>query len=132
MDRDSALLFFTLGEPAPLPGYVFDTLGAQAGPALARLVADHVLEVELEEGYASGIEALQSLEPGTYGDHKGSPGSPCVRGSAICERVSLLKSSAKLASLIYGYNRLPLTPRWQQSLLDADSTRSLSRLATRW
>jgi hypothetical protein len=118
VDRDSALLFFSLSEPAPLPGYVRDALGAQAGPALARLVADHVLEVELEEGYASGIEALQSLEPGAMDIAKGR------LAALACEAVRFAsefpsESPAKLASLIYGYNRLPLTPRWQQSLPDA-------------
>lgn len=120
VDRESALLFLSLVEPATLPGYARDTLGAQAGPTLARLVADRVLEVELEGGYISGIEALQLLEPKISGVPKGR------LASLACEAVRFAsefpsESIAKLASLIYGYNRLPLTPRWQQTLPDTDA-----------
>jgi hypothetical protein len=117
VDRESALLFLSLSEPSPLPGYARDTLGAQAGSTLARLVADHVLEVELEGGFASGIDALQSLEP------KASAGPKGRLASLACEAVRFAsefpsEAPAKLTSLIYGYNRLPLTPRWQRTFQD--------------
>ena len=51
VDRETALLFLTLARPGPLPGYVRSRLGeAAAAAALARLVADGVLEIEREAG----------------------------------------------------------------------------------
>src|SRR5580658_5715152 len=50
VDRETALLFLTLGLPGPLPGYVRARLGIDAAEAVARLVADAVLEVEAVAG----------------------------------------------------------------------------------
>ena len=43
---ETALLFLTLGEPAPLPGYVRARLGDELESTIARLVVDGVLEIE--------------------------------------------------------------------------------------
>jgi hypothetical protein len=63
IDRETALLFLTLGRPGPLPRYVRSRLGDEAAlAAVGRLVADGVLEIELEAGrFHSGAAAMPAL-----------------------------------------------------------------------
>ncbi|HEY0783306.1 MAG TPA: hypothetical protein VGE98_12680, partial [Thermoanaerobaculia bacterium] len=57
VDRDTALLLFTLREPGPLPAYALEQFGHEAGRAVARLVADGVLEIARGDGFVSGAAA---------------------------------------------------------------------------
>jgi hypothetical protein len=62
---DTALLFFTLGEPGPLPAFARRSLGADADRVLARLVVDGVLEVASDDGFRSGPAAAGLVLPGS-------------------------------------------------------------------
>src|SRR5262249_55141981 len=55
--RETALLFFTLQPPAPLPAYVTTRLGAAGNEAIAKLVLDRILEIESAGTFLSGVEA---------------------------------------------------------------------------
>src|SRR6186997_229020 len=76
VDRDTALLFLTLREPGPLPGYVAEMLGAAAPRIVARLVADGVLEIREGDGFVSGAAALALVEDSVGGVR----GARSVRG----------------------------------------------------
>lgn len=136
VDRETALLVLTLAVPAALPGYVREVFGADTGRAVARLVADGVLEIDAGGGFVSGAGALALLAggaggtDGTDGDIGGEAGAtPGARGGgriAALSRQALRYAQAlpidealALAARIYGYNRLPVTPRWRGLLPDA-------------
>lgn len=60
ISRDTALLFFTLQAPGPLPDYLH-LLSARDNQALTALILDRVLEIIGPDGYVSGPEALSVL-----------------------------------------------------------------------
>lgn len=122
VDRDTALLFLTLGEPGPLPGYVAEMLGAAAPRTVARLVADGVLEIREGEGFVSGAAALALLAP----VEEAGPGDAVGGRLAVLSRAALRYAQAlavddplRLSWRIYGFNRRPLTPSWQRLLPSA-------------
>lgn len=117
VDRDTALLFLTLREPGPLPGYVTEMLGAAAPRTVARLVADGVLEIGEGDGFVSGAAALALV--GGEGEAREDGGGRL----AVLSRAALRYAQAlafddplRLSWRIYGFNRLPLTPSWQRRL----------------
>lgn len=125
VDRDTALLFLTLGAPGPLPGYVVEMLGAAAPRTVARLVADGVLEVREGEGFVSGAAALALVgEEGNEarGD-RGSGGRLAVLSREALRYAQALgiDDPLRLSWRIYGYNRRPLTPSWQRLLPSAEA-----------
>ena len=63
VDRSVALLWLLLERsPGAVPGFVFEDLGsADAERHILGLVADHILEVELDGDWFSGVEALGRL-----------------------------------------------------------------------
>ena len=122
VDRETALLFLTLSEPGPLPGYVAEMLGAAAARTLARLVADGVLEIGEGDGFASGAAALALL--GEEGDAREDGGGRL----AVLSRAALRYAQAlavddplRLSWRIYGFNRRPLTPSWQRLLPSSEA-----------
>ena len=126
VDRDTALLLYTLREPGPLPCYVEEVFGHGAGRAITQLVADGVLEVAQGAAFVSGAAALHLvIADGTAdGNDEGAPRA----GGRIAEisRQALRYAEAlpidealALSSRLYGYNRRPLTPRWKRLLPDA-------------
>jgi hypothetical protein len=119
VDRDTALLFLTLREPAPLPSYVRAQLGEGAERVVARLVADGILEIEIDGGFVSGAAALAQLRSG--GDRGPAEGRiAAVSAAALRYGQSLpLDDPALLAWRLYSYNRQPLTPDWKRRLADA-------------
>lgn len=119
VDREAALLFLTLTEPAPLPIYVAGLFGADTPRAAARLVADGILQVDVGDGFVCGADAVSLLHAGTQ-----VPGGGRI---AALSRDALRYAQAlpidqpwALAKRIYGYNRLPVTPRWHR-LLNAEA-----------
>lgn len=117
VDRETALLFYTLREPGPLPSYMPRMLGD--GPlrtVIARLVADGILEIKDGDGFVSGAVALAG-----FGDRQAGTGS----GGRLSElSLAALRYAQDLALddplavsfRLYGYNRRPLTPRWKRLL----------------
>lgn len=118
VDRDTALLFLTLGEPGPLPGYVAEMLGAAALRTVARLVADGVLEVREEEGFVSGAAAL-ALVGEDGGETRGGRLAVLSRAALRYAQALAVDDPLRLSWRIYGFNRRPLTPSWQRRLPSA-------------
>lgn len=125
VDRDTALLFLTLREAGPLPAYLQRALGAGTARAVARLVADGVLEVAGEAGFVHGAAALALLEggpadgAGIAGDGEGGGRTAALSLAALRygqELAELLDAPLALSERLYAYNRLPLTPDWKHRL----------------
>lgn len=121
VDRDTALLFLTLREPGPLPGYVAEMLGAAASRTVARLVADGVLEVREGDGFVSGAAALALM--GAEGEDGACGGRLAVLSRAALRYAQALgiDDPLPLSWRIYGFNRRPLTPSWQRRLPSAEA-----------
>jgi hypothetical protein len=110
--RETALLFLTLHQAAPLPAYVRALNGAETPRLVARLVADGILEVALDGGFVSGAAAQELLALPAV--------RPGCRGRLAELSLDALRYGARLAlddplalSLrLYGYNQLPLTAEW--------------------
>lgn len=110
VDRDTALLFLTLREPGPLPSYVRTILGKETGRTIARLVADGVLEVEIEHAFVSGAAVFSG---GREGSVRGGR-LTALSVEALRYGEALTVDDPLLLSLrLYGYNGRPLTPRWK-------------------
>ena len=82
VDRETALLFFTLREPGPLPGYFERVAGVEAGRVMARLVADSILEVERGGAFVSGPAAFDLLQGEESGGER-SRGRLAARPMAV-------------------------------------------------
>lgn len=50
IDRDTALLLFTLGEPGPLPEYLFEDDPSGVDASIRAMVLDGILDAETEDG----------------------------------------------------------------------------------
>jgi len=126
VDRETALLFLTLARPGPLPAYVRSRLGDDgAALALARLVADGVLEIErAPDGFVSGAAAMSLFAPpATAGGRLAELSRAALRyGQDLARTVPELEP-LRLSLRLYGYNRLPLTPRWRRALPGAAAVR---------
>jgi len=119
VDRETALLFLTLREPGPLPSYVRALLGEAAGTAMARLVADGILEIEKGGAFVSGAAAFESREaPGGEGRLARLSIAALRYGQALA-----VDDPLRLSFRLYGYNRRPLTPAWQRMLPDSEAVR---------
>jgi hypothetical protein len=141
VDRETALLFLTLRDPGPLPGYARGLLGEAAGRTVARLVADGVLEVADGDGFVSGPAALRLLggEPGGLGTGRVAELSLAALRHAQALPVD---DVSHLAASLYAFNRRPLTPRWRRLLPSAEAVeawlgidpegRNRRRLEARW
>lgn len=116
--RDAALLFFTLQSPGPLPKYVEQGLGEECDRAIAQMVLDGILEIEVDGVMHSGPAAhahICSVQPSI--EQEGFLAALSRRALQYGE--TLVINDVNLLSLrLYNYNRLPASPRWQQLLPD--------------
>jgi len=119
--RDTALLFFTLSQPGPLPAYLRATFGEQCNQAVAELVLDGVLEIERDGRYVCGSEAYDLV----YGER------PVVEAQGKLAQLAqaalqygqslAIDDSARLSARLYFYNRMPLSPRWKRQFPGRDA-----------
>jgi hypothetical protein len=126
IDRETALLFLTLGRPGLLPAYVRSRLGdAAAALALARLVADGVLEIEREPGsFVSGAAATELFAaPAAAGGRLAELSLAALRHGQELARTLPEGEAVHLSLRLYGYHRLPLTPRWQRDIPGPEAVR---------
>ncbi|HXO43436.1 MAG TPA: hypothetical protein VN999_18445 [Thermoanaerobaculia bacterium] len=126
VDRETALLFLTLARPAPLPSYVRSRLGdAGAVLALARLVADGVLEIErAPAGFVSGAAAMSLFAaPAAAGGRLAELSRAALRHGQELARTLREPEPLHLSLRLYGFNRLPMTPRWRRALPDGAAVR---------
>lgn len=121
-DRDTALLFFTLQEPGPLPAYVLTQLGEATARTIARFVADGVLEVDRGDGtFLSGAAALPLFASPTVRPEKEGRIAALSRSALRCVQALPTDDVRALSLRLYSYNRQPLTPRWKSLLPDAEA-----------
>lgn len=120
IDRETALLLFTLNRAGPIPAFARARLGDDATRVLWQMVVDGVLEVEVDGSFVSGAAALQRL--GT------SSGREDLGHLSRLSRAALLSAASwplapveRQAFHLYSFGRLPCTPRWRRSLSDGDS-----------
>lgn len=114
VDRETALLFLTLRDAGRLPSYVGIVLGSETVRTIARLVADGVLEVEIEGVFVSGAAVFSGAResPGRGRGRLATLAVEALRyGQALAVDDPLL-----LSFRLYGYNRRPLTPNWKRRL----------------
>ena len=121
VERETALLLLTLRTPGPLPQYARRLLAHDRGHAIANLVLDGVLEIEVDGLFRSGPAAIDALAqdwPELGGpDQEGAP-SAMARSVVAHLSMQALRHAARLpiddvAALggrLYRYNRLPPTP----------------------
>lgn len=117
---NTALLFCTLREPGPLPMYLL-AHDAECNAAIAELVAEGVLEIEVQGAFVSGVDASSALYTGILAD--GGPGIlaqlsiEALRYAEALELDDVLDLSARL----YSYNRQPLTALWTRRFPSEES-----------
>ncbi len=126
-DRETALLFLTLRDPAPLPSYVRRVFGERALREVERLIADGVFEVENDGVFVSGPAALGLLqEPAGH-----APAGRIARLSLDALRYAQALAEddpAALALRLYGYNSRPLTPRWRRLLSTPEAVQDFLKI----
>jgi hypothetical protein len=108
--RDTALLFFTLLEPGPLPGYVKASLAAQCNQEIAELVLDGVLEIERDGTFVSRADAFDLIYEE---DRQGAQAGAIARLSREALRYGQsleLGDALRLSARLYFYNRRPASP----------------------
>jgi hypothetical protein len=115
---DTALLFFTLAEPGPLPAFARRSLGADADRVLARLVVDGVLEVAAGDGFRSGPAAAGLVLPGSSGAGQGRIAELSAAALRYGEALVALSTDA-LAGRLYSYGQRPVSPELRRRMPDA-------------
>lgn len=121
VDRDTALLWLGAQTPGRLPFFVWDGVDrAVAERRVAQLVLDGVLEIELGGEFVSGPRAVQILP---RQERSGSGGRiRAVSEDALRYGASLkLEDRDDLASRLYGFGAVPLSPAWTQRLTDSSA-----------
>jgi hypothetical protein len=107
----------SLREAACLPHLLNSLFGSHAGERLRQLILDGVLEVELAGQFVSGPSALgllgarDSAQPATRLAHLSRD---AISYAAALEQVPV----QELATRLYLFNAMPLTPSWRTRLGD--------------
>jgi hypothetical protein len=115
VDRDSALLLLTLRTPGRIPQYAMRAFGVDARRRITGLVLDGILEMEHDGAFVSGAAAAAHVSMDAIaGD-----------GVGVIERLSTAalryaaalptRDPATLASRLYRYNHVPLSPQYQRA-----------------
>ncbi len=121
VDRDTALLFFSLGEPGALPRFATLALGAECNSAIAGLVLDGVLQLRTGEGeFVCGAQAHFHLY--SVRDEAAEPrGRIAALSRSALDYGRLLQglNASQLSRRLYLYHALPLSPAWRRRLPDA-------------
>lgn len=109
--REVALLYLTLETPGKLPTYVRGQFGDSYQQAIAELVLDGVLEVEVEGAFVSGPAAHRRVIGD--GEAPAAGGILARRSIEALEYAQALEitDSRTLSARMYGYGRQPLSPQ---------------------
>jgi len=119
VDRETALLLLTLHEPGPLPSYARALAGGNLAEQITRLVADGLLEVELDGAFLSGAAALESLDRLPREVRVADTIARLSREAVEYAEALRLRDVRQIAERLYGYNRRPLTPDWRRHVPDS-------------
>jgi hypothetical protein len=122
VNRDIALLWFTLQQPGTLPFFAEPT-DPEAAAALWQLVLDSVLEAEADGHFVSGVHAASVLGAAP----SGAAAVPARQGllgersrAALCyAEHSGIADFESLAARLYRFGTEPVTPAWRARLPDA-------------
>jgi hypothetical protein len=110
----TALLFLTLRDPMPLPGWVHRAFGGEAFDGVAALVAEGILEVESGASWGSGA-ALLHLPAMAYPAKREGPGAVSLQALRMAAGFAAA-NEAEMASFLYRYGTIPIGPvraaRW--------------------
>lgn len=119
VDCETALLFYTLQEPGPIPRYVRRRFGPECNAAIATLVLDGVLEIAAAGGedFVSGADAYDRLyaRPLVAEAAQGAIGR-LSRAALLYAQTIALSSRPALSARLYQYNTVPASPRWRRQL----------------
>jgi hypothetical protein len=83
---------------------------------IARLVLDGVLEVERDGHFVSGAGADHLLRDSEQGEDRADPLESLSTAAVRYAAALSIDSPLSLASRIYFYNRIPVSPRWAHRL----------------
>ncbi len=115
--RDTALLFLTMREAGELPFFVRDG-GEESNQAIARLVLDGVLMMQLGEQMVCGAQARDILSEQAPDNGAATElAAMSIRALQYAERLPITDAVA-LSARLYGYGRVPLSPAWQRRFPD--------------
>lgn len=128
VDHDTALLFFTLQEPGPIPRYVEATLGDECNRVVAELVLDGVLELAADGRFVSGATAHELV----FDSATSSPGDGTIARLSLdalrYAQLLRLDDSRLLSTRLYLYNHMPLTPAFRRRLRSVGGAPGFLRL----
>jgi len=117
---DTALLFFTLRVPGPIPAYMRASLGAETDMVIARLVLDGVLEIEQDGVFRSGPTTIDALFEPRKERELGAIARRSVEALQYGQTLDNV-SVEELAMRLYQYGRKPLSPAWNHRLSSVES-----------
>jgi len=115
ISQDTALLYLTMQVPGPVPAYARTRAEGRLDDVLARLVLDHILEVEADGGFVSGPEAHELLLPAWNGTAAGRGRELSIAALRYGQALGDV-SLEMLAFRLYLYGRRPASPRLQRRL----------------
>ena len=121
---DTALLFLTLENAAPLPQYVVDALGERCDPFIGKMVLDEILQIDVNGEMLCGPAAAEIVVAESKSPEP-------ERFIATLSRRALQYAEAlevvdvpKLSYRLYSYNGIPASARWRQLLRDRAAVES--------
>ncbi len=119
VSRDTALLLLTLDRPMMLPRYAISQMEEECDSVIGAMIADGILEVELDSGMMAGPAAYHAI----FGESALRPpeGFLCALSRRAIEYADALEiyDAEVLAARLYSYNRVPSSPAWKRRLPDA-------------
>jgi hypothetical protein len=119
--QSTALLLLTLAQPGKLPAYIHTSLGVAANQAIAEMVLDGVLEMELDGRFVSGTDAYDAIYSTPHVETHTIPLSDLTTRALEYAKELNLDDSTMLSGRLYSYNRIPLSSRWKQMFPDSAS-----------
>ena len=124
--KETALLWFTLQSPGPLPSFAFGNDSAEMASTIPQLLLDSVLEVEENGRFLAGAEAAKLMGQGRQPVSNGPQGRIGFLSTAALRYGESLRldDPRRLAARLYGFGRQPLTPKWARLLADRDAVLS--------
>ena len=124
VSRDTALLLLTLNQPMMLPQYAIREMGEECDSVVGAMIADGILEVELDGRMLSGPVAYHAI----FGEpvlREPAGVLPALSWQAIEYADTLeIYDVEILAARLYAYNCLPITAAWRRRLPDTAAVES--------
>ncbi len=122
VNRDTALLWYGALESGPLPQYLWDAPedARDVDRRIAQFVLDGILEIEFGGTFVSGAVALPALPSADAAASSGRLQALTLAALHYAETLHL-ENADELASRLYAFGALPVTPAWERILPDAQA-----------